>query len=69
MDNLEAQIETGLQLERDGKEQEAIEHFRALSGYCSTNARIRFEYAGAHDSAGFEAEAIPFYREAMQLGW
>lgn len=68
MDNIEAQIEAGLQLEREGKEQEAIEYFRALVERYPDNARVRFEYAGAHDFAGYEAEAIPIYREAMGLG-
>ena len=68
MSDLDAQIETGRQLERDGQEQEAIEYFRALVERYPDNPRVRFEYAGAHDFAGQEAEAIPVYREAMRLG-
>lgn len=68
MDSIEAQIEAGLRLEREGKEQEAIEYFRALVERYPDNARIRFEYAGAHDFAGYEADAVPIYREAMELG-
>jgi tetratricopeptide (TPR) repeat protein len=68
MDNLEALIEAGLRLEREGKEQEAIEHFRALVERYPDNARVQFEYAGAHDFAGYEAQAIPIYRKAIQLG-
>lgn len=68
MNDLDAQIEAGRRLERDGKEQEAIEHFRALAERYPDNPRVRFEYAGAHDFAGQEAEAIPVYREAMCLG-
>ena len=68
MNDLEAQIEAGLQLERAGKEREAIEYFRALVERYPDNPRVHFEYAGAYDFAGYEAEAIPIYREAMRLG-
>ncbi len=68
MNDLDAQLEAGRQLEREGKEQEAIEYFRALVERYPDNPRVRFEYAGAHDFAGQEAEAIPIYREAMRLG-
>jgi|FLYN01.1.fsa_nt_gi tetratricopeptide (TPR) repeat protein len=68
MDDLDAQIEAGLSLEREGKEREAIEHFRALAERYPGNARVRFEYAGAYDFAGYEAEAIPIYQQALELG-
>jgi cyanophycin synthetase len=32
------------------------------------DARIAFELAGAHDSAGHEADAVPLYEEALRLG-
>ena len=32
------------------------------------DARIAFEYAGTHDSAGHEADAVPLYEEALRLG-
>ena len=68
MPDLDAQIEVGLALEREGKEQEAIEYFRRLAERYPDDPRVRFEYAGAHDFAGNEAEAIPIYREALRLG-
>jgi tetratricopeptide (TPR) repeat protein len=68
MESIEAQIDAGLRLEREGQEQEAIEHFRVLVERYPDDARVRFEFAGAHDFAGYEAEAIPLYREAMGLG-
>jgi cyanophycin synthetase len=32
------------------------------------DARVLYEYAGTHDSAGNEEEAVPLYREALSLG-
>jgi cyanophycin synthetase len=32
------------------------------------DARIAYEYAGTHDSAGHEADAVPLYEEALRLG-
>ncbi len=32
------------------------------------DARIAYEYAGTHDSAGHEAEAVPLYEEALAAG-
>jgi len=68
MPDLETQIAAGLALEREGSEGEAIEYFRRLVKQHPDDARVRFEYAGAHDFAGYEAEAIPIYEEAMRLG-
>jgi cyanophycin synthetase len=68
MPDVNSEIEVGLALEREGTEQEAIEYFRQLAERYPDDARVRFEYAGAHDFAGNEAEAIPIYREAQRLG-
>ena len=32
------------------------------------DARIAYEYAGTHDSAGHEAQAVPLYEESLRLG-
>ncbi len=68
MSDLNAEIEAGRALERAGKHQDAIEHFRRLVAQHPDDPRIRFEHAGAHDSGGYEDLAIPIYREALRLG-
>jgi cyanophycin synthetase len=65
---LDEAIDTGRALEREGSEQQAIEHFRVLLAAYPDDARVEFEMAGAYDFAGFEAEAIPHYRRAIDLG-
>lgn len=68
MTSFEQQVEIGLQLEREGKDDQAIEHFRQLLAQYPDDARAHFEYAGAFDSAGRESEAIPHYRHSMEIG-
>ncbi len=68
MSDFEARVTAGLQLEREERDAEAIEHFRQLLADYPDEARAHFEYAGAFDSAGQEAEAVPHYRRAMALG-
>ncbi|MBL8161349.1 MAG: tetratricopeptide repeat protein [Anaerolineae bacterium] len=68
MDTLEIRIAAGLELERAGDEQGAIEHFRQVVADYPNDSRAWFEYAGAFDFAGQEAEAIPHYRRALAMG-
>ncbi len=68
MTDLTEQITTGLALETEGSEQAAIDYFRALAERYPDHALVQFELAGAYDFAGFEAEAIPHYRRAIELG-
>lgn len=68
MTDLEAQIEIGLKLEQDEKDEEAIAHFVKLAEQYPNDPRVIFELGGAYDSAGYEAEAIPQYRRAIDLG-
>ena len=51
--------------------EDAEERCRRGAGLYATHAgdaRIAYEYAGTHDSAGHEAEAVPLYEEALRLG-
>jgi tetratricopeptide (TPR) repeat protein len=66
--DLKSLIDAGLALERDGREQEAIDYFRELLDQHPDSALIAFEMGGAYDFAGREAEAVPHYRRAIALG-
>jgi tetratricopeptide (TPR) repeat protein len=68
LSEVETAIQAGIALERSGKTIEAIEHFHRLAEQYPDNPRVIFEYGGAYDFAGYEAQAIPQYRKAMQLG-
>ncbi|MDX1992822.1 MAG: tetratricopeptide repeat protein [bacterium] len=68
MDDINAAIERGLELEKEGNEQQAIDYFLALAEQYPDHPRVRFEVAGAYDFAGREAEAVPHYRRAYELG-
>lgn len=68
MNNIEALIEQGLELETEGNEAAAIAYFQRLVAQYPDDARVQFETGGAYDFAGQEAEAIPHYRRAIELG-
>src|SRR6187549_961575 len=68
MSDLQTRIAAGCALEKDGSEQEAIDYFQKLAEEIPDNALVEFEFGGAYDFAGQEAEAIPHYRRAMKLG-
>jgi tetratricopeptide (TPR) repeat protein len=64
----ETRVIQGNELERAGRDEEAIAHFRALVADYPDNPRSYYEYGGAFDSAGHEAEAIVQYNRALELG-
>lgn len=68
MTDFETLAAPGFELEREGKDAEAIEFFRKLLEQFPNDPRAYFEYGGAFDSAGQEAEAVPLYRKAMEMG-
>ncbi|MFN8372822.1 MAG: tetratricopeptide repeat protein [Anaerolineae bacterium] len=68
MTDLQSRIATGRALEKEGSEQQAIDYFHSLLAEYPDNALVEFEFGGAYDFAGYEAEAIPHYRRAMKLG-
>ncbi len=65
MTDLTALIQRGLEIE---SEAEAITYFKQLDAQHPDNALVQFELGGAYDSAGHEAQAIPHYRRAIELG-
>ncbi len=62
---LDALIQTGLALE---DEQATIDYFERLRTQFPDEPTVVFETAGAYDTAGREAEALPLYRRALTLG-
>jgi tetratricopeptide (TPR) repeat protein len=68
MSTLQDAIDAGEALEREGSEQEAIAYFVDLLRQHPDNAEVEFAMGGAYDFAGIEAEAIPHYRRAIELG-
>ena len=68
MNDFDQLAAVGRQLERDSKDDEAIEYFRNMLEQFPNDPRAYFEYAGSFDSAGKEAEAIPLYRKAIEMG-
>jgi Flp pilus assembly protein TadD len=55
-------------LNREGRPEEALATARALVERYPDNPRAHFEYAGALDFQGREADAIAPYRRAQELG-
>lgn len=68
MNEIETRIAEGRALEKEGSEQAAIDYFRKLADEYPDNARVEFEFGGAFDFAGYESDAIPHYRRAIELG-
>lgn len=67
-DIIAQRIAAGRALEQDGTEQQAIDYFLALAAEYPDSATVQFETGGAYDFAGYEAEAVPYYRRAIALG-
>lgn len=65
MSDLAALIQLGLKID---DEAEAITYFEQLVAQYPDDALVQFETGGAYDSAGHEAQAIPHYRRALELG-
>lgn len=68
MPTLDELITTGEALERAEKYDEAIAHFEQVVTQFPDDPRAYFEYGGAFDCAGREAEAIPQYERALAMG-
>jgi len=66
--DFESRIAVGNELQRAGKYDQSIAHFRQLFEEYPDDPRILYEYGGAFDSAGREHEAIPLYRGALDKG-
>jgi uncharacterized protein (DUF952 family)/Tfp pilus assembly protein PilF len=65
---IEMHIHIGRNLETDETAQQAIAYLQQLTAHYPDNALVQFEMGGAYDFAGYEAEAIPHYEQAIALG-
>ncbi len=66
--DFESRAALGNELQRAGKEDEAIGYFRQLLEDYPDDPRAYYEYGGAFDSAGREAEAVVLYQQALDKG-
>lgn len=60
-------IDAGLVLKEQGNYQAAIEHFRQLHQTYPDHARIMFELAGAWQGFGVIEQALPLYRQLLEM--
>jgi tetratricopeptide (TPR) repeat protein len=67
-EGFEERVARNRELNRAGQEEEALAIVRALVERCPNDPRAHFEYAGALDFQGREAEAVAPYRRAQALG-
>lgn len=61
-------LEEALALRKQGQLEQARTLLLALALAHPKDATIQYECAGIHDAMGYEADAVPYYREAMALG-
>ncbi len=66
--DFDAEVARGWALNREGRADEALAVVQALVERFPDNPRAHFEYAGALDNQGREAEAVAPYRRAQELG-
>ena len=64
----DAEVARIWELNREGRAEEALTAARALVERYPDNPRAHFEYAGALDFQGREAEAVAPYQRAQELG-
>lgn len=62
------EIRVGDELSRNGERKAALAHFAALRERYPDNARVWLHSAFLFDRLGREAEAIPHYERALELG-
>ncbi len=66
--SIEERIKEGAKLREEGEIQSSIDLFKKLIEEDPQNGRIHYQCAWSHDALGKELEAIPYYKEAIQLG-
>ena len=66
MNELDDLIEMGWK--QGFSDDELLDYFKDLYLRFPKNSRLSYEYGGAHDYLGKEEEAIPLYKEALELG-
>jgi tetratricopeptide (TPR) repeat protein len=66
--DFDAEVARSWALNREGRAEEALAIVNGLVERYPNNPRAHFEYAGALDFQGREAEAVAPYRRAQELG-
>jgi tetratricopeptide (TPR) repeat protein len=61
-------LEDALALRKDGHQERAKELLIELAREQPLDAKVQYECGGIHDALGLEADAVPYYRKAMELG-
>ncbi|MGL4573528.1 MAG: tetratricopeptide repeat protein [Burkholderiaceae bacterium] len=61
-------LEEALTLRKAGELEQARAALLILAREHPNDARILYETAGIHDRLGYEADAVPFYQQAITLG-
>lgn len=65
---IEDQVNRAVALRTQGKDEEARSLLVALVGDHPDHAAANLQCAWTHDKLGLEAEAVPFYERAIELG-
>jgi ribosomal protein S18 acetylase RimI-like enzyme len=66
--SLDDRLRLGRALSRTGQDERAMVYLKTLDTQFPDDARVQYELACAHDRAGLEAEAAPYYQRALALG-
>lgn len=61
-------LESAITARREGRDEEALAQLMALHGEWPDDAAVNLHCAWIHDKLGLEAEAVPFYERAIELG-
>jgi tetratricopeptide (TPR) repeat protein len=61
-------LEQAVALRKQGELEQARAMLVELAHQEPNNASVQYECAGIHDRMGLEADAVPYYRQAMVLG-
>ncbi|MBO3746913.1 tetratricopeptide repeat protein [Streptosporangiaceae bacterium NEAU-GS5] len=61
----DSELRRAVQLREDGRVEEARAALVALAARWPDDAEIAYQTAWVHDSLGLEAEAVPYYRQAL----
>ncbi|WP_117149131.1 tetratricopeptide repeat protein [Paraliobacillus zengyii] len=65
---MELNLENGIKLRKNGKQEESNELFKKLVKEFPDNASITYHCAWSFDLLGEESKAVPFYENAINLG-
>ena len=61
-------LAAAVSLRETGRDREAKDLLLALSAESPEDAEVNLHCAWAHDKLGLEAEAVPYYEKALELG-